>query len=109
MSIEEYTYLCLKCQNLFKLEQDRCLVNKEIACPKCGSTQIEKLASWTPVGSNLNACHLEWEYECQDCHKVFKLPIPTSPSQEREITCPECNSSHIHRLTPTGGEPLYCG
>ena len=107
MPIEEHTYLCLKCRNLFVLELNSSLPN--IKCPKCESIQIEKLPSWAPIGSNLNESLDEWEYECQSCHNTFKLPVPTSPSQEKEIKCPKCKDDHIHRLTFTGGEPLYCG
>ena len=110
MPVEEHTYLCQNCHNLFKLELDLSSVNQnDLTCPKCGSTQINNLPSWSPTGSNLDVCKLEWEYQCQDCNNIFKLPIPTSPEQEKEIICPECNGGHIHRLTPTGGEPLYCG
>ena len=110
MSSEENIYICQQCQNLFKLDLTGPLSNnKELICTKCGSTQIQILPSWSPAGSDLHEVKSEWEYQCQNCHNVFKLPIPASPSQEKEITCPECDGSHIHRLTPTGGEPLYCG
>jgi len=107
MSIEENTYLCLKCRNLFTVELNNSISN--IKCPKCESTQVDKLPSWAPIGSSLTESQPDWEYECQNCHHTFKLPVPTSPSQEKEIKCPKCQGNHIHRLTLTGGEPLYCG
>ena len=38
-------------------------------------------------GDNLYEGPPVWEYECQQCQNRFKLPVPSSPSQEKEITC----------------------
>jgi putative FmdB family regulatory protein len=104
------TYLCHQCQNIFRLPADDSTPSAiEVKCPRCGSTHIDELPSWVPIGSNLPEGPPVWEYECQQCRKVFKLPAPGSPSQEKEIRCPACASGHIHRLTSLGAQPLYCG
>ena len=103
------TYLCNQCRNVFKLPLTCSITpeKKEVKCPECGSSHIEEMPSWGPI--NFNAPSLVWEYECQACHYAFELPVPSSPSQEKEIKCPRCGGGHIHRLTAIGGEPLYCG
>ena len=105
----EKTYSCNHCKNLFKLPLVCSITpeKKEIKCPKCGSFNIDEMPFWGPM--NFTEPLLMWEYECQECHHTFKLPVPNSPSQEKEIKCPECGGGHIHRLTKIGGEPLYCG
>ena len=105
----ETTYLCNQCRNVFKLPLICSITpeEKEVKCPECGSSRIEEMPSWGPIGFNTPS--LVWEYECQECHNVFELPIPSSPSQEKEIKCPKCGGGHIHRLTSIGSEPLYCG
>jgi len=106
----EDTYLCHQCGNIFKvpLENTR-NSGDETTCPKCGSSGVRNLPSWEPLGSGLSELPPEWEYECQSCQHRFRLPVPDSPSQEKSIKCPECDGGHIHRLTRTGSEPLYCG
>jgi len=107
--MEEFIYLCQHCRNIFKspLTCSITLEKEEKKCPKCGSFQIEEMPSWVPIGFTEGS--LMWEYECQQCKNVFKLPVPSSPSQEKEIECPVCGGGHIHRLTSTGVQPLYCG
>lgn len=100
----ENTYLCHQCGNIFRLPPAG-----EARCPQCGNAQVRELPSWVPLGSDLSESKATWQYECQQCKKEFELPVPGSPSQEKDIRCPECNSGHIHRLTPSGYEPLYCG
>ena len=104
------TYLCRQCRNVFRSPApDVPSTAKEVICPVCGSSQAEAVPSWAPIGSNLSEDTPVWECVCQQCQNVFKLPVPDSPSQEKEIICPTCGSGHVHRLTPAGIEPLYCG
>ena len=103
-------YLCHQCGHIFRLPVDSASTpGKEVKCHECGSPQIRQLPSWVPVGSDLSEGKSLWEYECQQCKNKFKLPVPGSPSQEKNIKCPACNDEHIHRLTASGYEPLYCG
>jgi DNA-directed RNA polymerase subunit RPC12/RpoP len=106
----ECIYFCQRCGNLFRLPPDSShLPEKELRCPQCRDSQIRELPSWVPLGSDLDNAPAAWDYECQGCRERFKLPVPASPSQEKGITCPACDGRHIHRLTPVGYEPLYCG
>ncbi|HJX12372.1 MAG TPA: hypothetical protein VJ377_02470 [Dehalococcoidales bacterium] len=103
--MDEQTCFCQQCGNVFRLRG----LEKESICPRCGSARITELPSWAPAGLVLSEAPLEWEYECQSCRHVFKLPVPASPSKEKEITCPACGAAHIHRITAAGSAPLYCG
>jgi DNA-directed RNA polymerase subunit RPC12/RpoP len=106
----ENTCLCHQCGHIFRLPSNACTLHGvEPQCPQCGSSGIRELPSWVPLGSDLSEGLREWEYECQHCHKRFKLPVPDSPSREKTIRCPFCDGGHIHKLTLTGFEPLYCG
>ena len=106
----EHTYLCHQCGNIFRVSTESTqLPEKELKCPQCGTSSVRELPSWMPLGSNLEDIPREWEYECQQCKHKFELPVPGNPSQERDIRCPDCTNRHIHRLTRTGFEPLYCG
>ena len=108
--MDEYIYLCQQCQTIFKLPvPGGPSPEKEAKCPECGSRYVERLPSWAPLGSDLAEGPPMWDCECQQCQTVFKLPVPSSPSQAKEAKCPECGGKHIHRLTPAGFEPLYCG
>jgi putative FmdB family regulatory protein len=108
--MDENMYLCRQCGHLFRGSVDEVPTQKKQgACPQCGGSQIRELPSWEPLGSELSDVSLSWEYQCQECRHQFSLPVPASPSQEKDIKCPECNGGHIHRLTRSGFEPLYCG
>ena len=100
----ENTYLCHQCGNIFRLS-----LPGEAKCPQCGSSQTRELPSWVPMGSDLSESQSQWQCECQQCKNKFEIPVPDSPSGEKNIRCPVCNGRHIHRLTPSGYEPLYCG
>jgi putative FmdB family regulatory protein len=105
----ERVYSCQECHHVFRLPAADSSTDRDVRCPDCGSTHTRELSAWVPLGADLDEGTSQWEYECQECHHVFKRPVPTSPSQEREIACPACGGRHIHRLTAIGGEPLYCG
>jgi DNA-directed RNA polymerase subunit RPC12/RpoP len=106
----EYTYTCNQCRNVFRLSvSEGPLPPREVKCPGCGSSRVEEVPSWAPIGFNLSEEPPEWECACQQCQNIFKIPVPGSPSEAREIRCPVCGGGHIHRLTPAGVEPLYCG
>jgi putative FmdB family regulatory protein len=98
------TFACSRCRHIFKVPANS---DKETKCPVCGFFTGE-LVSWKPIGFDVVEEPM-WEYECQDCRNVFKRRVPDSPTQEKEIKCPACGRTHIHRLTALGGEPLYCG
>lgn len=107
----EYTLICSQCRNIFKSDrQPGSSPDKKMCCPKCGSREVAEAPVWAPLGSGLNIFDgSEWEYECQECHKKFKMPIPKSPTEEKDRRCQYCGAGHIHRLTGVGGQPLYCG
>jgi rRNA maturation endonuclease Nob1 len=106
----EHMYLCHRCGNIFRLALDASPPPGQTPpCPRCGGSPTRELSSWVPSGSDLSHAPAAWDYECQGCRERFKLPVPRRPSEEKHITCPVCGGAHIHRLTPAGYEPLYCG
>jgi len=108
--VSEYEYQCRNCRNIFRSSVlGSPSSGEEVKCPLCGSTDVGRLISWQPLGFDQSRVPIEWEYECQQCHNAFKLPPPSSPSQEKEIKCPKCGGGHVHRFTTVGGEPLYNG
>jgi rRNA maturation endonuclease Nob1 len=109
--MKECTLLCRQCRNVFKAPVAAGLIVKlEMKCPKCGSLDIGEAPAWAPLGSGLNIFESsEWEYECQQCRNKFKMPVPKSPSEQKERRCAICGSGHLHLLTIAGAEPLYCG
>ena len=105
----ELTYMCRQCRNVFRLAVADSPSEKEATCPGCGSADIEEVPSWAPIGFTLSEEPPMWECACQQCQNVFEIPVPASPAEAKEIRCPLCGGGHIHRLTPAGVEPLYCG
>ncbi len=103
--------LCKQCRNVFDLTiSDSSFIDKKVYCPACGSSDVIEAPSWVPLGSGLNIFESnEWEYICQECQHVFKMPIPKSPSEDKNRRCPVCNSNHLHLLTNVGALPIYCG
>ena len=103
-------FKCCKCQKIFKVPEPSAPSPPEkVKCPECGNPYTESIPSWMPIGLISYEDQPLWEYECQQCQHVFKLPVPSSPSQEEEIRCPRCDGDHIHRLTMFRHEPLHTG
>jgi rRNA maturation endonuclease Nob1 len=110
----EYMLLCRQCRHVFKSPvkpgpsssgKMYCLL-----CPKCGRPDIVEAPVWAPLGSGMNIFDgTTWEYECQQCHNKFKMPVPKSPSEAKARKCSACGSDHLHLLTELGAQPLYCG
>lgn len=107
----EKRFVCRACRNVF----DHPIFGDGprwpgIACPACGSDDVNEAPPWAPLGSGWNIFEgNEWEYECQACRHTFKLPIPKSPAEEQARRCPECHSRHLHRFTGGKALPLHCG
>ena len=108
--MSESLYRCQQCGNVFKVPAS-CSISpeRETKCPGCGSPLTEALPSWAPADSGLLEAESVWEYQCQDCQHTFKLPVPGSPAEAKAVRCPECGGGHLHRMTPVGSQPLYCG
>jgi rRNA maturation endonuclease Nob1 len=107
----EKRFLCKNCRHVFSQNSsvDK-LAELKGQCPACGEKVIVEAPCWAPLGSGLNIFEENtWIYECQVCHKGFKMPIPVSPAEEKARICPACQSIHIRCLTTSGGAPLYCG
>jgi DNA-directed RNA polymerase subunit RPC12/RpoP len=84
--------------------------NEKVHCPTCCGVDIIEAPPWAPLDSGTNIFDgNEWQYECQDCKSKFKMPIPQSPSEDKNRKCPVCNSGHLHLLTGAKAIPLYCG
>jgi DNA-directed RNA polymerase subunit RPC12/RpoP len=107
--MQEQNLLCHRCGHIFRLMRSDHASTGQTICPSCGGGDFRILPSWEPLGSNLAEASDAWEYECQNCSRKFKQPVPGSPLEEKNITCPYCEGRHIHRLTALGYEPLYCG
>ena len=104
------TYSCHQCHNVFKLSvAGSSSEGGPASCPRCGSSLVSVLPSWEPLGATLSETTRMWDYGCQQCQHTFRLPIPDSPSKEKEIKCPACGSQQIRRLTVIDGAPLYNG
>lgn len=104
-------FLCKRCRYVFDAEiTGDSSVGAEVRCPGCGGSDIMEAPTWAPLGSGFNIFENDtWEYQCQECKKTFKLPIPKSPAEDKSRRCLACNSAHLHLLTGTGALPLYCG
>ena len=105
----KYRILCKQCRNVFDIVTSGSSSNEKPHCPACESSDTMEAPSWAPLGSGFNIFESnEWEYVCQQCQHVFKMPIPKSPSEDKSRRCPICNSNHLHLLTNAGALPLYC-
>ena len=104
-------FLCKQCRYVFDVEiPEDAERGTEVRCQKCNSSDVMEAPTWAPLGSGLNIFEGDsWEYQCQQCKKNFKLPIPKSPEEDKSRACPFCNSNHLHLLTIDGAKPLYCG
>lgn len=109
----DIVYQCRACQQVFRVARPAaCSLDgshagpPEVKCPGCGSADAKEIP-WAPLEFNENPN--TWQYQCQQCRHIFERPIPSSPSAEKEMTCPECRAADIRRLTAIRGEPLYCG
>jgi len=104
-------FLCKLCRHVFDMDIiSDSSIPVEVRCPGCGSTDIMEAPTWAPLDSGQNIFENDfWEYQCQQCKKNFKLPIPNSPAEDKSRRCLFCNSEHLHLLTGSGYVPLYCG
>jgi Zn finger protein HypA/HybF involved in hydrogenase expression len=104
-------FLCKKCRYVFDREiAGDASVKVEVRCPVCESTDVMETPTWAPLDSGWNIFETnEWEYECQDCKRTFKLPVPKSPAEDESRRCPFCDSKHLHLLTGGKALPLHCG
>jgi DNA-directed RNA polymerase subunit RPC12/RpoP len=101
------TFLCKECRNIFSQPSGGDFAPR---CPKCGSPGVMEAPAWSPLGSGANIFEdSTWKYECQECRLTFTLPIPRSPSEEKQRKCIYCGAGHLHLLTAVGAQPLYCG
>jgi Zn finger protein HypA/HybF involved in hydrogenase expression len=106
----ERRFLCKKCWNIFDQPvPDSSSENLEVHCPSCCSADVMEAPPWAPLDSGKNIFDSnEWQYECQQCKYKFKMPIPQSPSEDKNRKCPVCHSEHLHLLTGAKALPLYC-
>jgi DNA-directed RNA polymerase subunit RPC12/RpoP len=107
----ERRFLCKQCQYVFDAAiSDVTSPDTNVHCPVCCGTNVTEAPPWAPLGSGLNIFESDtWEYECQQCLHKFTMPIPQSPTEDRNRRCPLCNSGHLHLLTGKKALPLYCG
>ena len=40
----------------------------------------------------------EYEYECQDCHKIFDQKMTIEEHGEKIVQCPDCHSKNVRPL-----------
>ena len=41
---------------------------------------------------------LTGEYVYHQCHAQFEVPVPCSPTEEKEAKCPDCGNMDVERL-----------
>src|SRR4030042_339321 len=106
--VMKHRFLCKKCRHIFDAEiTGDSSIGLEMRCPGCASSDVMDAPTWAPLGSGLNIFENDtWEYQCQQCKKNFKLPIPKSPTEDKSRRCVFCYSPHLHLLTGTGALPL---
>jgi DNA-directed RNA polymerase subunit RPC12/RpoP len=109
--LEQSRYLCKVCRNIFIATIGGSLSTKKgERCPHCGSPQVMEAPAWAPLGSGFNIFEgSTWKYECHQCGHTFEMPIPKSPTEDKDRKCPVCGQGHLHLLTEIGALPLYCG
>jgi DNA-directed RNA polymerase subunit RPC12/RpoP len=107
----ERRFLCKKCWNLFDFTvSDDIFSDRVIPCPACRSAEVMEAPPWAPLGAGKNIFESDtWDYECQQCKYKFRMPIPHSPSEDKNRKCPFCRSGHLHLIVGEKGLPLYCG
>jgi DNA-directed RNA polymerase subunit RPC12/RpoP len=107
----ERRFLCKQCLNVFDhAVSDSLSPGEKIKCPACCGFDVVEAPPWVPLDSGTNIFETDtWEYECQQCKHKFKMPIPKSPTEDKNRRCPVCNSGHLHLLTGKENLPLYCG
>jgi len=48
-----------------------------------------------------NSDILMWVYYCSNCEAYFETTVPKGPREEKQTTCPMCNSKDIERFDTT--------
>jgi rRNA maturation endonuclease Nob1 len=43
------------------------------------------------------AITLTWELTCRRCKSDFEVPVPSGPTEEKKLRCPECGSHAFER------------
>ena len=105
--MEERALFCNNCRHIFNLPAGE--ANSLIHCPECGNFDVADAPCWAPLNSGSSIFDDSgWKYECQKCREIFILPIPKSPTEEKERKCAVCGSGHLYLLTDLGAQPLYC-
>lgn len=39
-----------------------------------------------------------YEYECEECRERFEKFVQSMQNAEKNVTCPKCGSSHVHKV-----------
>jgi len=106
----ERRFLCKKCWNVFDFyASGDNVADVKVCCPACRGSDVMEAPPWAPLDSGKNIFDSNiWQYECQDCKLKFKMPIPKTPTEDKNRECPVCHSRHLHLLTGAKALPLYC-